>query len=193
MPQTTHRDNLLTAGFELLYDHGYEETGVQQIVSACGVPKGSFYYYFDSKEAFALEVADRYLVLMQRVFDRHLVHSNGPYLERLRRLFEIWTRQAEQGAFRRGCLAGTLCQEMAAKNARFQSRLSQIFAESQSAFESCLRAAQEAGELSRSEDPDELAEFIINGWQGAMLRMKASKTSKPLERFRRLLFKKVLR
>ncbi len=187
------RDKLLTGGFELLFDRGYEEAGVKQITSSCGVPKGSFYHYFASKEAFALEVMDLYLGYMRRELDRHLVQGEGDHVPRLKRLFSSWTDQAERGDFKRGCLAGLLCQEMASKNAVFQRETSRVFDALQGYFEDSLRAAQQASEISTREDPSALAEFLLNSWQGALLRMKASKSRQPLERFQAQVFGAVLR
>lgn len=192
MPKSTNKNRLLTKGLELLYDHGYEETGVQRITASCGVPKGSFYYYFESKEAFALEVLGRYRSFMRGQLEQHLVLGEGTPLTRLRRLFEIWTDLSEAGDFRRGCLAGTLCQEMAAKNPIFRQAVSDVFAIIQGYFETCLQAAQQAGEIPPSEDIGALAAFMLNSWQGALLRMKATKSRAPLEHFQVQLFDKVL-
>ncbi len=192
MPKSANKDLMLSKGFELLYDHGYEETGVQRITASCGVPKGSFYYYFASKEAFALEVLGRYRAFMGSQLEQHLEGGEGTPLTRLQRLFEVWTDLSEAGDFRRGCLAGTLCQEMAAKNAKFRVAVHEVFATIQGYFEACLRAAQQAGEIAASEDIDGLASFMLNGWQGALLRMKASQSRVPLDHFQAQVFGKLL-
>src|SRR6516164_1765695 len=54
------RTRLLNAGGRVVYEMGFNASGVQDIVGAADVPKGSFYSYFDSKEAFAAEVLEAY-------------------------------------------------------------------------------------------------------------------------------------
>ena len=60
MPKPNHRDKILNAGLEVFHEHGFHFTGVQNIVDQAGVPKGSFYNHFKSKEALGLEVLDTY-------------------------------------------------------------------------------------------------------------------------------------
>ena len=55
-PKGPTRAALVDAGLQLMLDQGYHRTGIQDVLQAAGVPKGSFYYYFPSKEAFVLEV-----------------------------------------------------------------------------------------------------------------------------------------
>lgn len=54
------RDKLIEAGLQLMLAKGYTNTGIQEIVNQAGVPKGSFYHYFDSKENFALAIIDSF-------------------------------------------------------------------------------------------------------------------------------------
>ena len=184
---------MLEKGAELFYENGFESTGVQEITGSCGVPKGSFYYYFDSKEEFGLSVLEEYVEASRAHLVASLVEGEGTPLERLQRLFSDWTDGLEERGFTGGCLAGNLCQELAARSPEFQSALGGWFDELQTYFAGCIREAQAVGEIAPSEDADALAEFVYNGWQGALLRMKAAKQRRPLDQFRRLLFERVLR
>src|SRR5258705_10716495 len=59
MPTTVKLDTrtaLLEAGKEIMFEKGYSNTGIQEVLSSVGVPKGSFYHYFESKEDFALKI-----------------------------------------------------------------------------------------------------------------------------------------
>jgi AcrR family transcriptional regulator len=120
------RDALLDLGTCLLLEAGYNATGVQAVLAAAGVPKGSFYYHFDTKEAFALEAVDRYFALQCRVLTNAL-GGDGPWLERLERYFEFLVRDYEAADFRRGCLLGTLGQETAASNDALRARIATAF------------------------------------------------------------------
>jgi len=193
MPRGENRERMLEKGFELFYENGFESTGVQEITGSCGVPKGSFYYYFDSKDDFGLSVLEQYVDVSRAHLIANLVEADGTPLERLQKLFADWTDALEERGFTGGCLAGNLCQELAARSPEFQSALGGWFDQLQTHFADCIQEAQAEGEVAASEDPDALAEFVYNGWQGALLRMKAAKQRRPLDEFRRLLFEKVLR
>ena len=65
------RDVLLRTGLEVLTEKGFSATGLDEILGRAGVPKGSFYHYFDSKDAFGLELIDRYAEFFARKLDRH--------------------------------------------------------------------------------------------------------------------------
>jgi TetR/AcrR family transcriptional regulator, transcriptional repressor for nem operon len=138
------RDALLDLGTCLLLEAGYNATGVQAVLAAAGVPKGSFYYHFDTKEAFALEAVDRYFALQSRVLTNAL-GGDGPWLERLERYFELLQRDYETADFRRGCLLGTLGQETAASNDALRARIATAFGHWREAMTDALRSAQRAG------------------------------------------------
>jgi len=112
--------------------------------------------------------------------------------DRLRGLLAGWTDELEESDFKHGCLAGNLCQEMAEKSPEFRKTLDRCFDQMQGYFTACLEQAQQAGEIDAREDPAALAEFVYNGWQGALLRMKTSRSRKPLDSFQKLLFERVL-
>src|SRR3984957_11028955 len=57
------RNRLIDVGLELMRRHGYGATGLQELLSAAGVPKGSFYHHFASKEEFTTAVIERYAAL----------------------------------------------------------------------------------------------------------------------------------
>src|SRR5258708_38765822 len=81
------REKILTAGQSLIELRGYSALGVAEICKAAGVPKGSFYYFFESKEALALAVIDEHWASQQRDCAR-ILHSDAAPLQRLRQRFE---------------------------------------------------------------------------------------------------------
>ena len=72
MPKPSHREKLLTAGLEVVFERGYCGASVRDIVQAAGVPQGSFTNHFRSKEAFCLEVLERYFTLLPRRWEKPL-------------------------------------------------------------------------------------------------------------------------
>ena len=72
-------------------------------------------------------------------------------------------------------------------------RLGQIFEEWREPFAACIAAAQAAGEIAADFEPQELAEFLLASWQGAMLRMKVERSPAALERFKKIVFQTTFR
>lgn len=191
MPRPSNREHLLQTGQEILH-RGFAATGVQQITTAGGVPKGSFYSYFPSKEQFGIEVMRRYVLEHGRAIEAILVDGEGTPLQRLATLFDRLIEREREGGFARGCLAGNLAQELAGVDPAFREELELALRQLQRHFTELLFEAQQAGELDAAEDPDELAAFVYNAWQGALLRMKAAGSDRPLHQFRTVVFGRLL-
>ena len=82
------KEQILWAGLELMKIHGYNGTSVKDIVDAAGVPKGSFYNYFVSKESFALEALDAVAEHEMRIATELMDAKGGSPLTRLRYFFD---------------------------------------------------------------------------------------------------------
>src|SRR5258708_6665687 len=168
---------LLEAGKRVFLEKGYNHAGIEAILHAAGVPKGSFYYYFESKEDFGLQVLDRFAECYRVDIERYLGDASMSPLERLRRYFESVCERAETQQCRNGCLVGDLRQGIAGLGGGFRLRLEEIFEGWVGRYAECLKEAQEAGEISPSIDVHALAEFWLNSWQGAVLRAKTTRNT----------------
>jgi len=183
---------LLEAGKQIFLEKGYNNAGIESILQAAGVPKGSFYYYFDSKEDFGLQVLNHFEEHYQTNLDRFLGdHSLAP-VERIRRYYEDIKGRLESKQCRNGCLIGNLCQEMADQSEKFRARLEEIFEGWVDRYADCLAQAQQAGEIPAHLDVHELAEFWLNSWQGAVLRAKTMRSTEPIRTFLNMMFGYVL-
>jgi TetR/AcrR family transcriptional regulator, transcriptional repressor for nem operon len=185
------RDQLISSGLETLHRQGFHASAVQDITNAAGLPKGSFYNYFESKEALALEVIDRFGTGRTALAGVLSDESISP-VERLRRYFaSVVTGYATQN-YERGCLLGNFSTELADQSRVIRDRLSSNFAAWSRPIETCIRDGQKAGEISRDMDPRVLADFLLNSLEGAILRMRVEKDSSPLDHFMTLVFSRVL-
>ncbi|PRE10621.1 TetR/AcrR family transcriptional regulator [Burkholderia multivorans] len=182
------RDMLLRTGLEILTEKGFSSTGLDEILGRAGVPKGSFYHYFDSKEAFGLALIDRYAEFFARKLDRHFGDAERSPLQRVRAFVDDARDGMARYDYRRGCLIGNLGQEMGALPETFRARLQATFEDWQRRLAHCLRAAQQAGELSHAAAPAELAAFFWIGWEGAVLRAKLERRDAPLVLFAQHFF-----
>lgn len=177
------RDALVRAGLEVLTEKGFAVAGIDEILRRVGVPKGSFYHYFASKDAFGIELIARYADYFARKLERNLTNESLPPLQRLRAFIVEATDGMARHDFKRGCLVGNLGQEMGALPEHFRDRIGNVFADWQRRVEQCLSAAREAGEISPTSDCAQLAVVFWIGWEGAVLRAKLERSAKPLEAF----------
>ena len=182
------RELLLRAGLEVLTEKGFSAAGLDEILRRGGVPKGSFYHYFDSKEAFGAELIERYAAYFVRKMERHFGDVSLSPLMRLHSFVADAHSGMARHDFRRGCLIGNLGQEMGTLPESFRTQLLSVFADWQTRFARCLTAAQDAGEMSRQADCNELAAFFWIGWEGAVLRAKLERSGAPLGLFGRVFF-----
>lgn len=182
------RELLLRAGLEVLTEKGFAATGIDEILGRVGVPKGSFYHYFDSKEAFGLALIERYGEFFARKLDRHLRNAALSPLARMHAFVDDAKASMARYDYRRGCLIGNLGQEMGALPESFRLRLRETFEDWQRRTADCLRDAQDAGELSPALDPHQLATYFWIGWEGAVLRSKLEHSPAPLELFAHFFF-----
>ena len=147
------KTELIRAGMELIGTQGYNATGIGAILKQAGVPKGSFYHYFESKEEFGLTIIETFTEKFLKRVDAYLLDDSLTPLNRLRTFLEKGLEQAESHQFTTGCLIGDLAQELAAKNERLRVRLDAVMLSWSERFAACLREAQEAGELLSSTNP----------------------------------------
>ncbi|MFC6670530.1 TetR/AcrR family transcriptional regulator [Marinobacterium aestuariivivens] len=177
------REELLRHGMAVLTEQGFGNAGIDGILRAVGVPKGSFYHYFASKEAFGLAVLERYDRYFAAKLDRHLLDASLPPLQRIRRFAEEARDGMAKYAYARGCLAGNLGQEVGQLPDSFRSRVSAIFDSWQDRLATCLQEAQANGELAAEADCQTLAEYFWIGWEGAVMRARLATSDRPIELF----------
>jgi len=193
MSKETTKAVLLEAGKSIFLKRGYTNSGIETILHAANIPKGSFYYYFSSKEDFGLQVLDRFAEEVRGNFERCLGDESLTPLARLRKYFEEVCVRLESQECRNGCLIGNLSQELADQSEAFREKLQRIFDGIRDRYAECLKSAQEAGELPPGLDVTELAEFCLGSWQGAILRAKTTRSVAPIRIFINILFGYVLR
>jgi TetR/AcrR family transcriptional repressor of nem operon len=174
------KQRLLDAGMAMLLQHGYNDLGIQAVLSATGIPKGSFYHHFQDKEDFALQVIDQYMRSVHEGLDACLADRERPPLDRVRRFFET-TRQAYRIEGYLGCLLGGLGQELAGVSEVFRGKIEWCFAQIAERLSGCLEEARRAGDLPPQSDPREMANRLVDCWEGAALRSRLLRDPAPLD------------
>jgi len=136
------RERLLDAGLETLHRRGFNGCGVQEITEAAGVPKGSFYNHFESKEALGAAVLDRYWQQRADTSLRILDDAKVRPRERLRSYFAVMAANMAKRGYTGGCLIGNLGAELSDQSRLVSDRLAAVFAGWTEAVETCIRDGQ---------------------------------------------------
>jgi TetR/AcrR family transcriptional regulator, transcriptional repressor for nem operon len=192
MARPSNKEKLLTDGLRLVHERGFGASSVRDITQAAGVPQGSFTNHFASKEAFGLEILERYREMTSAAVRATLRNDRLPPLRRLRAWIDGQLEYLRQDDMRRGCLYGNLSAEASEASDAIRFRVASVFAENQASVAYCLEAAIDAGELASNTDVEELSGFIVSSLQGAILVAKSQRSPIPIERFERVLFQQLL-
>lgn len=177
----------------MLTERSFGSVGLDEVLGAVGVPKGSFYHYFGSKADFGLALVDAYADYFARKLDLWFLDERFSPLDRLRGFVSDADAGMVRFEYRRGCLVGNLGQEISALPEPFRERLAAVFADWEARTARCLAAAKAAGQIDPEADCPGLAAFFWIGWEGAVLRAKLDRSSLPLDRFAEGFFKLIER
>jgi TetR/AcrR family transcriptional repressor of nem operon len=191
-PKPDTRNNLVQAGLRLFHAEGYAATGIQTIVESVGVPKGSFYNHFESKEVFAAAVIDAYFERSEERLRTFLCESDISPMARLEAYFDDRIKTVKAAGFIRGCLMGNFSAEAADHSVLMRERLVMHFGAWSNFFENCISQAQQQGAISDQFPAALLGRFVLNSWEGALLRMRVEKSAAPLTEFKKIVFEKLL-
>jgi len=187
------RRRLLEAGLELVHARGFAASGVKQITDAAGVPKGSFYAYFPSKEAFAIAILEHYWCDIERRL-LPVLHTGGSAQERIGHFFHALADEHEAGDFLLGCLIGNLSLELGGSSETVRAELVHILERWREALTACVRSGQGgSGGIPPDLDATELAALLVEAWEGAALGGKVARSRTPYERFEAVTVPALLR
>jgi Transcriptional regulator len=178
------RAALIRSGVELMTTYGYISANIESILKQVGVPKGSFYYYFKSKEEFGKAIIASYDSFFAYKLDKHLTNlSIESPIARIKAFYEDAKYGMAKYNFNRGCLIGELIQEESLLPDGYAILLEQVLQNWQVKIENCLLLAQSLKEIKVDFDCKSLSEFFWLGWEGAVTRSKLLKNSNPLDIF----------
>lgn len=180
------RTRLLDEGVRSFLEYGYHGTGIKQVLDRVNVPKGSFYNYFQSKEEFGAEAILQYSRCFVQKLDDELSRSSDAF-DGLRSFFGRLMAEFEEAGFVGGCLVANLGGELEGSDI-CRKALANAFQSWRDCVRDVLVDAQRQGSVRTDVDAGELADLLIESWEGAVIRMKIERSLVPLERcLRRLL------
>lgn len=174
------KQRLLDVGLAMLLEHGYNDLGIQALLAATSIPKGSFYHHFKDKEDFALQVIDQYMRGVHAGLDACLGDSGRAPLERVRRFFEL-TQQHYRKEGYMGCLLGGLGQELSGVSELFRRKVEACFSKIAARIAVCLEEARQRGDIPADSDARQMAALLVDCWEGAALRSRLRRNAAPLK------------
>ncbi len=176
-----NKDSILNHGVTILMEQGYHGTGLQEILDAANVPKGSFYNYFGSKENFGAEVIQHYIDPFITQLSGHLQSADTDALGAIQLYFDTLITALEKNQFNGGCLLGNLMGEIGDTSNICQKSLQSAVRRYRDLLESGLAKAQQQGTIRSDKSARDMADLLLNTWQGALLRTKIEKSSMPVK------------
>ncbi len=188
MSKEEKKQVIIAKSGDIMYLKGYNATGVQEIADAAGIPKGSFYNYFENKEQYAIELMECYCECGCEDMENLFAMKELTPLARISLMFdtmiEHFTRDEK---FTKGSFIGNISQEMGDMSEPISKAAEDQYRRIVEYLKAILQEAREAEEIKDSLDIDKVANFILNSKEGAMVRMKASKDSAPLWVFKDMI------
>jgi TetR/AcrR family transcriptional repressor of nem operon len=180
MAKLSVREKIVAAAAERFHALGYNACGVQEIVDAAGVPKGSFYNYFKAKELLAREVLTNYWAGagLEILADK----SIAP-LERLRLHFQHIASRYKKFGFQNGCLVPKFMHEVSDSTPLLRTDLRKQVARWTTLIAQAIREGEADGTISNSIDAETTARFLVESWGGATGAMKLAASRAPIDDF----------
>lgn len=168
---TNARQHIIDVARTLITHKGYSAVGLAEIVKAAGIPKGSFYYYFQSKEEFAEALLEHYFLNYLVQVDEQL-RGPEPARERLLRYFSFWKTTQGADLPESKCLVVKLGAEVCDQYDSMRSVLAAGTGEIVGRISACIRQGQQDGSLPSDADAEDFAEELYQLWLGASLMAK---------------------
>ncbi len=180
MAKPNARDRIIRAGLDQFHRVGFNGSSVEDITDLAGVPKGSFYNHFKSKEDLAVEAIDRYLEQKPGAL---LSDSAVPPLKRLKAYFSALGQEFVDSGYKKGCLLGNFAGELADHSGPVRRRLEIAFDDWVKRIAAVIKEAQKVGEVDSRLKPEQLAGALLSAWEGALLRARAAGDAGALKEF----------
>ena len=165
------KQRLIDAGLRMLLEQGYNSLGIQALLTATRTPKGSFYHHFKGKEDFALKVIDAYIAEVHAGLDACLGDHQRSPLARVRHFFELTQQKYREDGYM-GCLMGGLGQELSGVSEVFRRKIEWCFSSIAERVATCLDEARQKGEIPTGCDVQQMADLLVDCWEGAALRSR---------------------
>ncbi|MCT4620304.1 MAG: TetR/AcrR family transcriptional regulator [Marinisporobacter sp.] len=178
------KEMIIMTAADMIHQYGYNNVGIKKILDETKIPKGSFYYYFTSKEDLGINIIELYIDETKKLFstiDKNIIG--------LKNFFNCYFRKFEEFGYKRGCPIGNLALELSDVNENFRLKL----LEWSTFLEEGIYEILKSSKLKNNMDLKSLASFIISNFEGALLKAKLEKSLKAIDEFNYYIFEVLLK
>lgn len=175
-----HKERLLRAGITLFYENGFHGTTIDSVLAEAGVPKGSFYHHFGSKDAFAQAVLNRYIQFQSQMFSTWFARTDLSTAEQLTGYFTDMSQIFVKSGFRTACLTGKFSTEVGATSDYFRPQLAEQIGMWKSQLSTLLTAGQERGDIRLDRPAEDLADTVLALIQGSFVLTLSTRDERTL-------------
>ncbi|MEK7893219.1 TetR/AcrR family transcriptional regulator [Burkholderia contaminans] len=176
------RQHILNIAKPIMLHKGFSAVGLNEILAAAGIPKGSFYHYFGSKEAFGEALLESYFDGYLTHLDNLFKHQAGTGAERLMTYWRNWLHTQCADDPEGKCLAVKLGAEVSDLSEAMRTVLRHGTSQIIERLAGGIEAGLADGSLSGVADPSHTAAILYELWLGATLLEKIHRNRQPLER-----------
>ncbi len=171
-----NKEEILETGYQVLRKNGYHNVGINQILKEAGIPKGSFYNFFESKEDFARQVVEFYGCNNSNWIEGLFKESKETPINKLKSFYQLLVNYNEQDNYEGGCLVNSMSNEIGRNNDLLAKELNQQFVSWLQVIADVVAKGQEMGEITKEYSAIELAEYLHAGFFGTFSRMKVTRS-----------------
>ena len=174
------RLHILNTSSDLILHKGFTGVGLQEILQSCEIPKGSFYHYFQSKEAFGCELVQHYVDNYQVRLNDVWRSDKSPY-QKLIEYFNLWIEDPEtQCGWADSCLIVKLAAEVADLSEDMRAIMSAGVDKVIKRIAEIIVLGKQDGSIQAETDALTVAQVTYQMWMGAALLSKLQKDKTPL-------------
>ena len=188
LPRRSTRNAILKAAMQEFIVQGFSACSVEDITKAARVPKGSFYNHFKSKQSLAAEIVTEY---GKGVTERSVLAD--PAIAPLRRLKRHFAALNEHfSCCQDGCLVGKFMAEVSVDTPQIRESLRRVLKVWEEELASALSDGQRQGSIRKDLPASDLAAFLIDSYEGAILRTRLEKKPRALTAFMTVVFSSII-
>ncbi|MBY8949772.1 TetR/AcrR family transcriptional regulator [Pseudomonas sp. SH10-3B] len=175
------RQTILDTAQLIVGRKGFSAVGLNEILQAADVPKGSFYHYFNSKDGFGVVLLDtyfdNYVHGMQQLFDQPGLSQHA----KLMRYWQAWIDNQTGCTDAGKCLAVKLGAEVSDLSEPMRLALLRGTSRTIDLLAIAIQRGVDDGSLSVDQAPESLARRLYALWLGTSVMSKITRTSAPFD------------
>ena len=183
-----NQEDILEMGYQVIRKRGYHNTGINHILQESGIPKGSFYNFFKSKQDFAIKMIERYGENNKNWIENFFTTSSESPLNALRSFYRLLIDLNEQDEYSSGCIVNSLSNEVGRNDDGLAHKMNAQFLGWIDVISEVVKKGQETEEITNAYSAEDIAEYLHAGMYGGFPRMKVTRSRAYLDQWYDMTF-----